>query len=325
MWFLHLGGKAMRILLILSVLFGTTHAWSAPAPHQKIHESFVFSGTPTSDLIAQWSALPGTRSYLFQLPNPSPEELRALAVLRGADLLQIEASSYPDRDTLDSWKLLARHGVQFIAFDLQLPTAEQLELLNEIGFSRLIFLLSYIPDLEESARLAELRAPFSITFAGASYPRYDDKIFLLAIPKTVPLTFAASYWPWYSHMDLFNMLPHAQKLQIIGAFPSDDHLPYLQNIRGLREIVVETDFEPSDPEIWKKMATGSDQTMNRTIKWISKDRVPTKQALDAFAETGSVRLTIDQDYDLSEEERTRLTESAIPVEWVHAAPVLKAF
>ena len=298
------------------ILCTAAPALSAPVP-SSIHETYVVSGPPTAETVRKWSSLPGGRNYLFQIENPTSQDLSTILTLERADLIQVEASAYPNREDLSSWKALAQKHAQFVARDLQLPDPEQVELLNEIGFSRVIFLLSYIPDPAESERLASLHSPVSVTFATSAYPRYDDKALLLAIPKEIPLTFVGNYWPWYTQMDLFNMLPNPQRLRIIGSLPSEDALPYFRNLKNLQEVTIELDFDSED--LWEKLGSVP-------ITWISKDHVPSPAALQAFASSGrplaaARKLTIDRDTELNSDERTQLADLArasVAVEWVHS-------
>lgn len=278
-----------------------------------IHETIIFQGNPTKEQIAEWSNLPGARNFLFQMDGVTNEELRELAALKGADKIQIERNSYPEQSELSGWKSLARKGVEFVGLGIQLPPVAEIQRLNEIGFQKLIFILDYIPDLEEAKLISRLKGDVSITFAMSSYPKYENKEVLLGIPASVAFTFATSYWPWYSHMDLFNMLPNRQAVRVTGMFPTDKHFKYLLNIKSLDRVIVETEFDPSE-KVWGKFG-------KLPVTWINKDRIPSSEALAAFeasSKDGAVRkLTIDTDVPLTEEELRVLSSVAIPVELVH--------
>ena len=268
--------------LLMTALF---HTGISNTQAGQLHETFFVESSPNSNEIQNWSKLPGTRNFIFRLSAPSQAELGIIEKLERSSLLQLESTTYPEHGQINAWKALARKGAQFIGLDLQLPTEDEISILNEIGFSRIIFILTYIPDMDEGIRLGHIRTPVSITFAMNSYPRYDDKELLLAIPKTIPLTFTAGYWPGYTHMDLFNLLPQPQRLRISGEYPNEDQLPYLNNISKLQELTIETSFAPPSPSVWEQLAN-----------W-----------------------PVDKDGELYFEERRRLENIDIPVEWVHTS------
>ncbi|HAR41623.1 MAG TPA: hypothetical protein DCS07_03160 [Bdellovibrionales bacterium] len=309
-----------RLFLTLFLFSGALYGTGTAVQAGQLHETYYVESSPEPSMIQKWSRLPGTRNFLFRVSAPSQTELEMIGRLERASLLQLESTTYPERTEIKAWQKLASKGAQFIGLDLQLPNPEQIQILNEIGFSRIIFLMTYIPDTDEGRRLGQLNTPVSVTFATTSFPRYDDRELLLAIPKTVPLTFVGSYWPGYTHMDLFNMLPNSKRLRISGEFPNDDQFPYLNNIDNLQELTIETSFAPPSPTVWEQIA-------NRATRWICRDWVPTEEELQDFArsarpETGGTRnLIIDKDGELFPEERARLERMQTPVEWVHSSAI----
>jgi len=280
-----------------------------------VHETFIYDGYVSADKIEEWSKLPGSRSYLLHLNNPSLEELRGLARLKRVDRLQIESFNYPERTALQEWQALAPLNLQLVVVKAQLPDVEQIALLNEIRFSKIIFILDYIPDPGPVEGMKVLKAPYSVTFAGAAYPKYMDKELMLKFSPNIHLGFAAYAWPTYVQMDLFNALPNPVGIHVMGDFPADNLLEYLQGIQRLESIAVQTDYDPWDAGMWSRMGVQSPQ---QSLHWISQGRVPEVPVLQAFGASGpNRRITIDQDFDLTEEERALLATLAFPVEWVH--------
>jgi hypothetical protein len=287
------------------------------------HETLYYSGTPNKDLISQWSALPGVRSYRIRLGDFYGSELLPIASLRGADRIQLEVDRYPTDDALAEWTQLAAQGVELVILSspqlpTPLPTDDEIRRLNAAGFSRCLFVLGAMPGPDDTGRLNSLQCKLSITFATRSYPRYEDKETLASIPAATPLLFAADYWPWYTHMDTLNLLPHRKRLRVRDSLLSEESLPYLKNIERLDEVQLETGFDVGRGE-WAKL-----EGIAR-VTWSSLDHVPSQEALDAFATDGASqtqarRLVIDSDRPWSAEERARIERSPLPVEWIHSAP-----
>ncbi|MGK5088650.1 hypothetical protein WDW86_13915 [Bdellovibrionota bacterium FG-2] len=298
----------LGVCAILSALF------SLAAHALPIHETFFVQGVPGSATLDSWSALPGTRSYTFQFTTPYPEDLNLISQIKGADHIQIEIEVYPMAQDMMGWKKLADQGVELIALNTGLPTPSEIEMLNTIGFSKLIIIMTGFPTEAQAAQLAKLQIPVSLTMVTSMYPRLIERPSLLAIPSSVPLTFVTDYWPWYVHMDVLNMLPHAKRLRVRGMMPPEQELPYLRNIKPLLGAVVETTYDVPDAETWKRLS-GIPTT------WALTQVVPSQEALKAFATIGeSRRISIDQDWQITPEERTRLEKSGVPVEWIHTPP-----
>jgi hypothetical protein len=299
-------------VVLMAAAGGFLFAQSAQAliPHQ----TFYFQGVPPLEQIQAWSSLPGTRSYLFDVSEPTSTELELIGRLRGADRLQIEVARFPGEDSLPAWTRLAAQGVDFIGLGSGLPTEDEVRRLNEARFSHLLFAMSYFPGIEDASRLKALKASVSLTFVTRAYPRYDDKPGLLAIPPAIPLLFVTDYWPMYTHMDVLNLLPQPRRLRVSGMMPPEESLPYLRHIDRLMGVEVETYDDPGAGE-WKKME-------GLPLGWTSKGHVPSSEALQSFSENGGRKLVIDQDAALTPQELQRLESSPLAVEWVHTAPSL---
>jgi hypothetical protein len=293
-------------------------AWlAAPAAFAAVpHETFYFEGTPTPDQVSLWSSYPGTRSYTINAGDASGQLLQPLGLLKNADRIQVEVENYPTQDSLSDWKDLASQGIQLVILGKAgLPTDDEAKLLNETGFERCLFVLSYFPDEADSRKLAGLKCHVSLTFAMAAYPKYEDKPGLAAIPETIPLLFASDYWPSYSHMDVFNMLPHAKSLRVLGMLPPDEQLQYLRGIKNLASVQLNLEFDPQSGD-WSKFD-------GLALTWTSLGHVPAQEALESFARgdgRSPRKLIVDSDTPLTDEERARIEASPVAVEWIHQAP-----
>jgi hypothetical protein len=273
----------------------------------------VVTGSPSSDQIAGWSALPGTRDFLFQIPDPDSSDLTGLTLLRGARRITVEASDFPNDDTTDAWQKLANQGVDFVALNVMLPTDSDIDRLNRIGVSHCIFVLQYYPDPADSARMSQLKCELSVTFVG-DYPKYAEKDGVAAFPLAT-LTFDIDFWPYYTHMDVFNMIPQSIHLWVRDMYPPQDELQYLRNIKRLNMVTVETSFDPNSPDDWKVFG-------DVKVRWQSKNFVPSTASLEAFQKGGPNReFILDSDRELNPEESQRLRDLAIPVRWIHDAPM----
>ncbi len=294
--------------LLLAALF----SFSAHA--LPIHETFFVQGVPGADTLDRWSALPGTRSYTFQLDAPYPSDFDLISQIKGADHIQVEVTSYPIAQDIAGWKKLVDQGVELIALNAGLPTPTEIDVLNTIGFSKLIIIMTGFPGEAQAAQLANLTIPTTFTSVTSIYPRLVERPAFLAIPASIPLTFVTDYWPWYVHMDVLNMLPQTKRLRIRGMMPPEQELPYLRNIKTLQGVVVETDYDVPDSESWARL-NGIPTT------WALTQVAPSQEALNAFAIAGEARrISIDQDWALTAEERARLEKSGLAVEWIHTPP-----
>ena len=177
--------------------------------------------------------LDGTRDYLFQLKDPDTSDLSGLTELRGARKVTVEADDFPNEDTVAAWQKLANQGVEFVAMNVILPTDLDIERLNRIGFSKCMFILEYYPDPADSERMSRLGCELTVEFFGKAYPKYAEKDGVAALPVKTPLTFDIDFWPYYTHMDVFNLIPQPIHLWVRDMYPPADELQYLHNIQRL--------------------------------------------------------------------------------------------
>lgn len=284
--------------------------WARP-PRETMVAAFV-----SPEAINEWSALPGSRDFILQLANPDPQDLRLIGRLKGASRIQIQVECLPGTDTLAGWKSLADQGVELVVTGGGAPTVSEIERLNRIGFPRILFVMGYFPDLQEAARLRNLKTPFSIRFLARQYPRFTDRDALRAMPESASLGFVTDYWPWYVQMDLFNMLPQPKRIHVKDLFPEGKGLEYLLAIQRLEEVTVETDYEPP-PGTWDRF-----QSLN--VRWLLRDLFPSAAGLDDFARSAGARpdrrlLRLHNELAPTAEEWRRLSGSPVPVEWAHGA------
>jgi hypothetical protein len=299
----------MKLMTLLGFFAGAT-CFALPP-----HETFYVDGPPSEYQIQQWSLLPGTRSYLFKIGSPYTTDLEIISKLRGADRIRIEVSTFPGEDSWKAWQKLASQGVEFIGLDAGLPSDAETERLIRIGFTRYAFVLPDYPNEVEAARLKSLGAPVSLTFSRNAFPRYTDLPRLQALDHAFPLLFINNLWPFFNHMDAMRMVPQPKSIRITGIYPVEENLEYLQHITGLTGITVDADFEPADGSVWEKFG-------QIPVTWLSRDHVPTEKALRNLFGSGvnSRKLTLDQDFPLTDEEVARLSASPVSVEWIHAPP-----
>ena len=293
-----------------AVLFLLFAAISAQA--QVPIETFIVQGAPTSDQLAQWSALPGTRDYVIQLSS-TEDDLSGLTQLQGARKITVEFPDFPAEDDIAAWQLLANQGVEFVAASAFMPAQVDIDRLNRVGFTQCNIRLSFYPDPADAQRTTQLGCNPSFEFVG-NYPKYAEKDGVAALPARSPLTFHVDFWPYYTHMDVLNLIPQPIHLWIQGMYPPADELQYLHNLRRLNQVTVETDFDPISPDDWKIFG-------NINVTWRSKNRVPSAAGLEAFQKGGANReFVLETDRDPSEQEMEVLRQSPLAIRWIHAAP-----
>jgi hypothetical protein len=275
-----------------------------------IHETIV-APMPTEDQVRAWSSRPGTRAYLFQAAEPFADELERLAHLRYWDRLRIETARYPDDSSLRAWESLARQGAELVALGAGYPTDAEVARLEKLRFAKTLLVLPFHPGPEDAARIGRIPNA-AVTFATGAYPKYLEKPGFEALPASLPLLFATDYWPAYSHLDFFNLIPQPISLRVSGSMPPPEALPYLQAIRRLDSIAIETYFDPPAAD-WANL------DFAKVVSWTSLGHVPAAEALRAFAAHPAGRsLRVDLDGELAADERARLEACGVPVEWVHA-------
>jgi len=305
--------KSSFILFLFFIQIRSAH--SLP-----IQETYFYTGQVTADLISRWSSRSTPVNYILELGWPGQPELEQLSKLKFSNSLLTEVSYFPNEDFLASWQKLAENKATFVSLGIGLPNIRQIEILNKIGFEDYLFVLTAYPTEENAQNLSLLSGNITLSFFASRYPRYEEKDGLLAIPSNAKLHFTTDYWPWYSHMDVLNFLPHKKSLRVKGIFPSGQTLEYLHNIKNLKSITVETDFDAPYAKDWK-------QFKNLPVTWISKDHIPSERGLSAFegsfSSTTQRKLILDLDWPLSPNEKERIESSPIPTNWIHQAPQFK--
>jgi hypothetical protein len=305
------------LLLFLVSLLGLASWGLAPlAAAAPIAETWYHEGPLRQDTLEAWSRATGAPGLRWNLKDAYPSELEQLPALPPGRNIQVILGAFPDSSLTPALKRLARSGLEAVFATGSFPTPLEIDRMNEIGFRRLILLVSHYPDPEVARDLGTLQSPVELSFVVRAYPRYVDRANLSAIPGGIPLTFSTDYWPWYSHMDLFNLLPHRIRLRIQDSFPTREGLPYLRNIRQLDSITVELSSPaPGSPTEWQDLDP-------RPLRWLSVGRVPEDRELREFAKgvAGNRHLIIDQDLELSRSERLLLESQPFPVEWTRRSP-----
>ena len=304
-----ISGLKVSVALVLGIFL------SAPSWALQPHETFVHYGTPSVEKLAEWSRLPGTRNYLIELSEAPGSYLESIAAVRNGDKIQVHVTNFPTRAQTGLWKKLADQGVELITFGIGIPNDDQIQVLNDIGFSRINLTLTDFLTEDQAKHLLALKCSVSLSYALNRYPLFLEKPAFLVLPSSVPVLYATDYWPTYDHMDIMNMIPQMQKIHITNILPTEKEQPYLHGIKNLSEIIVDLDSDPA-PGSWHFFH-------GINIRWSAKDHVPSAAALQDFASTaqdgGTRKIVIDQDQALTPSERARLESSPFPVEWIHSA------
>ncbi len=295
--------------LLTAITIHVAAAWAGP-----IQEVLLYNGNPDRSQVEKWNRSRAPGDFLVR-PTPLVErDLNPLLSLRFARL-RIQLREYPQARLLGAWSSLAERGSELVMLDAGYPSDEQIDLLNRIGFKRVVLVVSHFPAVQDAIRLGRLRSALHLTFVGAHYPKYHERPQFEALPRDTELLFVTDYWPRYQQMDVLNLIPQRYKLRILDSYPSPTSLPYFLNLKRLTELQVHNDFAPADRELWRNLG-------GTPIRWSLRE-VPTQAALaqfEASQSAGSPRtLVLDFDRELSESERARLESSALPIEWVHQA------
>ena len=296
-------------------VLAATLTLSVTAVAAPLKETVFFKGPPSTETIEKWNRKSGTRSYRFSLEDPASLELETLANLKRFDSLEIGVSQFPMPAEAAAWKKLAARGAQLNLLVGYLPSPEALQFIDSLGFQKLLFVITSPPDPSLASRLSGLKSKATITYATRAYPRYMDRESWDGIPAEIPLTISTDYWPFYTQMDMLNLMKMQQNLRVKDMFPPEDSFPYLLNLKKLQNLVVDTESDPSDSSIWKKFG-------NLKLRWNRRGPVPGKEALQAFvesapAQSGLRSLTLDTDVDLMPSDRTRLEQLPVEVQWLH--------
>jgi hypothetical protein len=297
--------------LLIAFALAQTHA----AP---IHEVWVHQGPLTARVLERWSAEPSgvSRELLLNWESPSSSDLDAVLSVRGMTRIRIETPRAP-RTEKERWKAIAARGVEWIGILGDTPTDSEIQSLNEIRFAKNTFVLTQFPQPSDSARLARIQTPLALSFNSGKLPTFSTKPGFDPLPASTPMLFVADYWPFYSHMDFFNLLTQPIRLRIRDSFPYGIAIEYLANIQRLEEIAVQVDFSPSRAQ-WESLPQSA------PIAWIPRGSVPSEQSIRTLESVRSnaapTRIVIDSDLALSAMERARLERSSLAIEWIRSAP-----
>ncbi len=299
-------------ILLTAALLGTSTV-SVPIASSSIQETIFVDHLPDPLEVTQFSLLPGVRNYLLQARNAWVDDLERVLLIKGAQRIQIESDHFPAEDTASAWKRLADQGVEFVGLRAGMPVEQEIRQLNAIRFQKLTLVLSRFPTVDEAKRLKALQGDWSITFATASFPKFEDKAGLEALPAGSPLFFVTDYWPAYTHMDLLNLLPQNKAIRVAANFfPTAEGASYLNNIKKLNSLAIQTDLEPQPTE-WAPFK-------NLPLTWICKNFIPSDSALQAFIDTGGTqfrKIVLDTDRQLTSSERDRINRAPVRVDWIH--------
>jgi|GEM_PF-2622523 len=307
--------KPLHRTLFVSLILPSLLALQAIAPAlaAPLQETVFIQEMPTRETIQKWNQSPVARSYRISGEDPTRMDLEVLNGLIRFESLEIGVSNFPYPSEADAWNKLAARGAQLNVLTGYLPGGDTLKLLDSLGFSKILFVITAPQDPGVTAQLAGLKSQVSITYATRAYPRYMDRPSWDAIPARMPLTIATDYWPLYLQMDFLNLLAIPKNLMVKDIFPQEENFPYLLNIKGLNQVVVDTDFDPSNDGIWEKFG-------KLPVRWNRRDALPSEGTLAEFARSQSAgprSLTVDTDIPLTREERTSLEKLPIPVRWLH--------
>jgi hypothetical protein len=308
-----------RQLYLVGVLLSSFMSLGGmPAAPSSITQELFFQGNPSEQQIQKWKELPGPKNITVWLDHAGEWNLAPFLKFDRLDGFRIQTELPPQRDSLHLWKELATKGVTWVSLSGGIPLSHEVEILKEIGFSQITLVLLSYPSEEDAARISTLETPLLISFFARRYPLFMERDALDLLPVSATLFFVTDYWPWYSHMDLFNLLPHEIRLRVRDSFPSEDHWPYLHYIRRLKGVEIVTGFEYVEKNTWEKF-------QSIPVTWITQNWIPSEQALLDF-ETSTQRpkekrkLLIDQDQPLTSEEKSLLKKRPFAVHWLRAAP-----
>ena len=309
--------RLLTVILGVSSLVAPVVASLAlsPAAHAApLKETWYVEGALSRDLFQSWSRATGAPGLRWNLKDAYPSEIEQIPAFPAQRKVQVILGDFPNESLIPALSRLAQAGAEAVLLTGTFPGTAEIARLNRIAFKKLLLVAGHYPDPELGQALQSLAAPLEIVFAVRAYPRFVDRPNLLSIPSQIPLTFSTDYWPWYSHMDLFNLLPNPLRLRVKDSFPVEESLPYLNNIHRLESLSVDLQ-SPAQLSAWNVFR-------EKSVRWLSTGRVPDSAELQDFVASAlrpELRsLTIDSDLELMPEERKRLESLSIPVEWTHA-------
>jgi hypothetical protein len=278
----------------------------------------VHQGSLSPAQVQRWNsdASAKSRELLIVWDFPQASDLDQVLRVTGMTRIRVETQR-PPRTELERWKKLAAKGVEWIGMSGDFPLAYEFQALREIRFPKATLVLSNFPEPAEGELLSTLETPLALSFNAGKLPTFSTKPGFEPLRVETPLLFVADYWPFYSHMDFFNLIPQRVRLRIRDSFPYGMAIEYLANIQRLEEIAVQVDFEPSQAQ-WQSLPQGV------PLVWIPRAAVPTEKAIRTLegvrSRAAPTRIVIDSDTPLTPAERTRLERSAFNVEWIRSAP-----
>jgi hypothetical protein len=280
----YLDAMGVASLLHFATLLLAVDAYAAP-----IHEVYFYAGGATQDDLAQLTRLSQNAT------------------------VELVLDDYPQNISLPDWRALASNGATLSILSSYMPTNTDIARLDQIRFKQITIGLDFYPGEQEISRLKKFTTPYALTFSVPYYPRHLEKQMFWALPDDQPVTLIQDYWPQYNQMDVLNLIRQSPRLHVRGSFPAESSLEYLYNIKQLKKVVVEISYNPPAGE-WAKLSPFE-------IEWLSKDWVPSAQALADFATAGASprRLTVRSDLELTRDERARLENSSLNVTWVKRA------
>lgn len=318
--------KHMRpavLFLSLVLLFAAPIHKAESLDTGSFRETWILNGNPTERQFSKWKTTRGPgpvelRVLLNNHPNTNMLLLRSTFPLTGR--IQVGFGLYPTADKIEIYKkMLAQGNIELISTSGQLPSPAQIDVLNQIAPSRVIFILGrYLnKDLHEEKIFQAAKFKYSLSFNLNRYPEFLQKFPIAELPRDVPIQIVADYWPRYVQMDVWNLIPQTEKrLRITEATLSPGNLPYLMNMKDLKEVIYQGDGDVM-PIQWERLA-------QIPVRWIAQGAIPSEKSLRGFENSlrfGAPRkLVIDRDDPLSDAERTRLISSNLDVEWIHVAP-----
>ena len=226
------------ILLAISLRLG----W---ADESGFRETWILNQNPSAAQMTKWKTARGP-SELRVLLSSQPNELLSelLGVFPQVSRLQVGFTLYPSASTLEIWKKVLAQGlrngvtVELLSTSGALPTLSQIEILNQLAPSRVVFVLGRYLGKGEDRIFKNAKFKYALSFNLNRYPEFLEKFPIAELPKDTPLQIVADYWPRYVQMDIWNLIPQTEKrLRITGSTVAPGNLPYLFNMQNLKEII----------------------------------------------------------------------------------------
>ncbi len=292
----------------------------------QLRETWYFQGAPSESQIAAWSnhtSLAGERiRYLLDMDDPIAPELSRLKGLTNAKELLIETRQYPAESERQEWQALnasLKTETTLIVMRGDGPTDDEVRRLNDFNFRSIVIVFTYYPGEVEAKKLSRIQSKLQITFATSAYPKFEDRKGLQALDPAIPVLYTSQYWPHYIHMDVLNLTPQKDiKLRVIDTLPAEENLPYINHIKNLTQIAMQTTHESFAPSTWASFRSEVDLT------WMASGFFPSLAKVNEFAATlnGTEKraIKIDCDQDIEPGYRIALKNLTLSIDWTHTAP-----